>query len=69
MGPTLVQKFISRTSDYGQVQYRPMILQYYEILQYHFSFLKESLCHTKSNKFTIHDWILLQQSIRLNDKR
>ena len=31
-----VQQFMTHTVDYGEVQYTPIILQYSEILKYHF---------------------------------
>ena len=34
----IVKQFIAHTEDYGQVRYIPIILQYYEILQYHWGF-------------------------------
>ena len=37
---------MTHTADYGQVQYRPMILQYSEILQYHFLIFKTSVYGT-----------------------
>ena len=58
---------MAHTADYGQVKYRPMILQYSEILQYHCLFLKISLWHTDSIKFTIHAWPVLRQNIRQNN--
>ena len=56
-------------SDYDQMQYRPIILQYSEILQYHYLFILNSrLWNTDSRNVTIHAWTLLRQNIQRNDK-
>ena len=62
----IVQQFMAHTADYGQVQYRPMILQYSKILQYFKFMFNSSLWHTDSSNFTIHAWPLLQWDSRRN---
>ena len=64
----VVELSMVHPADYGQVQYRPMILQYSKILQYFKFMFNSSLWHTDSSNFTIHAWPLLRQNVRRNDE-
>ena len=58
--PNVKHHCMVHTEYYGTTPYRPMVLQYSEILAYYWLFLNSSLYHTDSCGFVIHDWTLLQ---------